>query len=679
MSQVSGSVPPIAPVRPVTTTLHGDTLVDQYAWLRDRDDPAVRDYLEAENLYAELRLPAAAFREALYSEMLARIKQTDLSVPFPDGDWYYYSRTEEGKQYPIHCRSRTPGGEEHVLLDVNLLALGKAFMALGAFAVSDDGRLLAFSTDETGFREYRLQVKDLDTGDLLPFEVPRTGSVAWAADGRTLFYTIEDDAKRQYRVYRHRVDDGSQALVYEEPDEAFNVAVQRTRSRAWLVLASGSHTTSEASVLSAHSPDGAWQLLAPRVPDREYEVDHRGEMFLLRINDTGRNFRVVEVPVADPSPERWREIVPHDPAVMLEGLDCFADHWVLWDRSAGLPGIRIARNSGEGLERVPFPEPVYEVHSAQNRQWDTTTLRFAYESLVTPPSVFDFDVRTKERVLRKQQEVLGGYDPARYRCERLHAVAEDGTWVPISLVRRTEVPVDGTAAMLLSGYGAYGIPYPVSFSSTRLSLLDRGVIFAIAHVRGGGELGKPWHDAGRLQRKPNTFTDFIAVADHLVAERYAARARLAIEGGSAGGLLIGAVLNRRPDLCRAAVLQVPFLDVLNTMLDTTLPLTVGEFEEWGNPRERADYRVMATYCPYTNLRPAAYPAMLVRTSLHDSQVMYWEPAKYVARLRTRRTDTEPLLLVTNMGAGHGGASGRYDRLRELALDYAFVLDAVAAT
>lgn len=677
LTSPSGVVPPIAARRPTEATRHGERLEDPYAWLREREDPAVRAYLEAENTYADAVLaPTKPLQETLYQEMLGRIKQTDLTVPYRDRGFLYYTRTEEGKQYPIHCRRQAdPEGPEQVLLDINAMAEGKSFMAVGAFAVSDDGHLLAYSTDETGYRDYRLQVKDLRTGADLGLMVEHANTVAWAADGRTLFYVVEDSAKRPYRAYRHALGTDRHDLVYEETDEAFGLGVGRTRSGQWLVLGAGSHTTSDAHVLPADQPEGRWQLFLPRVHEREYDLDHQGDRWLVRINDTGRHFRLVAAPVADPRPDGWVELLPHRADVMLESVDAFADFLVITERQEGLPRLRIMPRDGAPHD-VPFPEAVCEAYLGPNREYRTGMVRYHYQSLVTPTSVFDFDVTARTTTLRKQTEVLGGFDASRYESHRLFATSPDGTRIPVSLVARRDRPRDGTQPLHLIGYGSYGISYPIAFSSNRLSLLDRGFAVAIAHIRGGGELGKTWHDAGRMAVKQNTFSDFIAAAEHLVRERWTRADRLAIEGGSAGGLLMGAVVNQRPGLCAAVVSQVPFVDVINTMSDASLPLTVGEYEEWGNPGVAEQYAWMRAYDPYLNLRRGPYPAMLVRTAFNDSQVMYWEPAKYVARLRTLKTDTRPLLFLTNMGAGHGGASGRYDRLREIALDYAFLLTTV---
>jgi oligopeptidase B len=675
---------PIAPRRPHPTVIHGERLDDDYAWLRDKDDPAVRAYLEAENAYGEALLaPIKGLEQQLYEEMLGRIKQTDLSVPYRDGAYWYYSRTEEGKQYPLFCRKPDSlDAPETVLLDLNAMAEGHSFMALGVFEISDDGRLMAYSTDTTGYRQYTLVVQDLDTGAVVLGPIERAGAVAWAADNRTLFHAVEDHAKRFYQIWRRVIPNGAAAvipgeaegsLVYQEDDERFRVSVERTRSRAHVLLSIDSHTTSELRFLPAAVPESPWKLLAPRVAEREVEADHLGQGWLLRMNDTGRGFRVVQVPDDDPDKAPWAEVLPQRDDVMIEGIDAFAGHWVAWEREAGLVQIRVTHRSSGAARYVTFPEPVYDAYAGPNPEWEAGQLRYGYESPVTPSSVYDYDLSTGESTLLKRREVLGGFDPERYGCARLSVPAADGTPIPVSLVFRRDPPLPAPAPALLTGYGAYGIPYPVGFSSNRLSLLDRGVLVAFAHVRGGGELGKRWHDAGRMAHKMNSFTDFIAVAEALVREGRTAPGLMAIEGGSAGGLLMGAVTNFRPDLFQAVVAQVPFVDVINTMLDDSLPLTVGEFEEWGNPKILEQYRWIRPYCPYTNLAPKAYPTMLVRTSLNDSQVMYWEPAKYVARLRTLKTDANPLVFLTNMGAGHGGASGRYDRLREIALDYAFVL------
>ena len=676
---------------PVEHILHGDRRIDHYAWLRHKKSPEVLAYLEAENAYTDAVLkPTEDFQERLYQEMLGRIQQTDLSVPYRLRGYLYFTRTEEGKQYPYYYRRRDEeGAPEELLLDLNMLAEGHSFLGLDAFEVSNDNQLLAYSTDTTGFRQYSLHVRDLRTGESLPERMERVTSVAWAADNKTLFYTVEDETtKRSYRLYRHVLGSTDpDPLLYEEADERFHVEIELTRSGGYLLLTSASHTTSEVRFLRAIDPFGKFQLIAPREDNHEYYVEHhpgplRGvseATFLIRTNSGGRTFLLVTTPVLNPGKESWREMIPNRPEVMLAGVAAFKNHLVLFEREGGLPYLRIvdlasnARSLLDGSHRVEFSEPAYNASLSNNPEFEVSHVRFQYESFVTPRSVFDYGVGTRERVLRKQQPVLGGYDASQYVSERLHATAADATRVPISIVYRRDTPRNGSAPLLLYGYGSYGISMPVNFNSNRLSLLDRGVIFAIAHIRGGGELGKPWHDAGRMKQKQNTFSDFIACAEHLIEQHYTSSEKLAIQGGSAGGLLMGAVTNQYPDLFHVVISQVPFVDVLNTMLDASLPLTVGEYEEWGNPQIASDYFTIKKYCPYTNLVQKAYPAMLLKTALNDSQVMYWEPAKYVAKLRTLKTDSNSLLLKINMGAGHGGASGRYDYLREIALDYAFLL------
>ncbi len=668
------SGPPVARREPVSLTLHGDTRVDEYRWLQEKTAPEVTAYLEAENAYARALLAdTEALQECLYREMVGRIQETDVSAPYPRGEFLYYSRTEEGKQYAVHCRKPAVGEDsEEILLDLNALSVGHPFLGLGAYEVSDDGRLLAYSLDFTGFRQYTLFVKHLGTGEVGPEAIPCANSVAWAADNRTLFYVNEDGAKRPYRLHRHDTEMHECRLIREETDERFRLAVQRTRSGEYLLCSASSLTADEVSYLPAAAATDDFRTIAPREPDHEYDVAHRGDRFYIRTNSGGRNFRVVTAPVASPERGSWKELVPHDAAVMRERLELFAGHLVLHERENGLPHLRVLDLETEAAHRVSFTEPVYEVNPEENHIFGTGAYRFAYSSLTTPRSVYDYDLRSRERRIVKQDPVPG-YDAAGYCTERRWATAPDGVRIPISLVYRADRRTSEPQPLYLIGYGSYGYSYPVGFQSTRVSLLDRGVSIAIAHIRGGGELGKPWHDDGRMLRKPNTFTDFIAAAEYLIAQGFTTSEQLVIQGGSAGGLLMGAVVNLRPELFRAVVSLVPFVDVLNTMSDPSLPLTVGEYEEWGNPQLPEQYACMRSYCPYTNLRRSVFPALLVRTSFHDSQVMYWEPAKYVARLRTLKEDGSPLLFLTNMAGGHGGSSGRYDRLREIALDYAFVL------
>jgi oligopeptidase B len=680
--------PPTAQKHSTQTRLHGVTLSDDYAWLREKDNPEVTAYLEAENTYAEAQMaPLASLRGEIYHEMLSHVKQTDISVAYRDGAWWYYTRTEEGLQYAIHCRKRGgasgPDAEarEEVILDGNLLGRDVPFFAIGDTDITDDGRWLAYSTDTKGFRQYTLHIKDLETGETLPGEVERVGSLAWAADHRTLFYTVEDDQqKRQYRLYRHTLGTAhtEDKLLYQDDDERFNLGVGRTRDGQFLLFEAASHTTTECHVLPADQPAGKFALIAPREDEHEYYVDHRKGHWFIRTNDRGRNFRLVIAAEATPGREHWTELIHHRDDIMLEEIDLFADFFVTCEREDGLPRLRLWSFSGDGAAAAPadeiaFPEPAYSAHPHINRIFETKTFRYSYQSLVTPSSVYEHDVETGASTLLKQLEIPGGFDRTLYASERVHAKAPDGVEVPISIVYRKDKREPGRNPLYVYGYGSYGYSLPLGFNSNRLSLLDRGVVMAYAHIRGGGDLGKPWHDAGKMLVKRNTFTDFIAAVEHLTANGYGDPQRVAIEGGSAGGLLMGAVTNMRPELFRAVVSHVPFVDVMNTMLDASLPLTVPEYEEWGDPNEEEYFRYMLSYSPYDNLKAGSHPPMLVKTSLHDSQVMYWEPAKYVAKLRTLKTDANPLLLVTNMQAGHGGASGRYDYLKEIALDYAFVL------
>ena len=670
--------PPVAKKVPHVTEVNGHRMVDNYFWLRDKPNPEVRAYLEAENAYTDAVMkPTEAFQKKLYGEMLGRIKETDVEVPYREGDYFYYTRTEAGKQYGIRCRRKgSMEAAEEVVLDVNEMATGLAFMSVNEYAVSPDGNLLAYSYDNTGFRQYQLAVKDLRTGKTLVDHAERVGSVVWANDNKTIFYTQEDAvSKRQYRLYRHAVGTtGEDALVYEEKDERFDVYAGKTRSDAYIFLFCASHTTSEARYIPANQPMAEFKVVEPRKQDVQYYPDHNGEFFYIRVNDTGRNFRLVKAPVGDPGKKNWTEVVAQDPNVMLTHLEMFKNFYVLMEREHGLPQIQVTDLRSGATHRIQFPEPAYLSHGYVNRVYDTTEFRYAYESPITPPSVFAYDMEKGTSTLLKQKEVPGGYDRTKYVVEQIYAPAADGVKIPISVVHRKDAKLDGNEGLYLYGYGSYGFSIDASFNPNWFSLVDRGVTVAVAHIRGGGEMGKAWHDAGRMMNKKNTFTDFIACAEYLVGHGYGSKDRLVIEGRSAGGLLMGAVLNMRPDLFKAAVVGVPFVDVMNTMLDETLPLTVGEFEEWGNPKEKAAFDYMITYSPYDNVEAKNYPDMLVKTSFNDSQVMYWEPAKYVAKMRATRTDHNTLILKTNLSpAGHGGASGRYDRLHESAFDYAYIL------
>ena len=668
--------PPMAEKKTKTTNIHGETLVDDYFWLREKTNPAVMEHLQAENSYAETVMkPTAALQEKLYNEMVSHIKETDTNVPYRRGDYFYYTRTEKGKQYPIFCRKKgSTEAAEDIVLDVNELAKGQKFMSIGAFNPSDDGNLLAYSTDNTGYRQYVLQIKDLRTGQILPERVERINNVAWSTDNKTIFYVTEDAVtKRNDKFFRHVLGTDKYDLIYDEKDELFDIATGRTRDKAMIVLQIFSKTSTEARYIPADKPDAPLKVVLARQPDHEYDLDHRGGLFYIRTNKGAKNFRIVTAPVSDPSEANWKEFVAHRPAVKVEDISLFADHAVLSEWENGLQQLEILNFKTNKRHRIEFPEPVYAAGLGPNAEFNTSIVRYNYNSMVTPNSVFDYDMNTGKSTLLKQQEVPGGFDRTNYKAERVFATASDGTKIPMSVVYRKGVKLDGSAPLLLYGYGSYGASIPPTFSSSRLSLLDRGVIFAIGHIRGGGELGEEWREAGRMMKKMNTFTDFIACAETLVKQKYTSSDRLVIQGGSAGGLLMGAVSNMRPDLFKAVVSQVPFVDVLNTMLDASLPLTTSEYIEWGNPNEKPAYEYMKKYSPYDNVGKKNYPATLVKVSVNDSQVPYWEGAKLVAKMRTMKTDSNPLLLKVNFGAGHGGASGRYDALREVAFDYAFML------
>ena len=673
------AAPPVAKKVHTENRINGGDLVDDYAWLRNKSNPEVAQYLEAENAYADgVMKPTEALQQKLYEEMISHIKETDINVPYKEGEYFYNSRWEKGQQYPIFVRHKgSLEAAEAITIDMNELAKGEKFMALGAYDPSDDSNLLAYTTDDTGFRQYRLHVRDLRTGKDLPDTAERVGSIAWGNDSQTLFYTVEDNqTKRQYRLYRHKVgaDSAKDELVYEEKDERFTIGVEKSRSGKYLFLGIGSHTTSEMRYLDASTPMGEWKSIAPRQQDVEYYADHLGDRFYIRTNDKGRNFRLVSAPVSAPGKENWKEVMSVRGDVMLSDFEPFQDFYVLVERENGLPELTIVSLATGEKKRITYPDPVYTVAPQVNREYKAKMFRYSYQSLGTPPSVFDYDVEKHSSTLLKQTEVPGGYDASKYKTERAWAVAKDGAKIPISIIYRKDLKkADGSNPIYVYGYGSYGINVPDTFSAARISLLDRGVVMAYVHIRGGGEMGKAWHDAGRMMNKMNTFTDFIACSEYLVANKYGARDKIAIEGGSAGGLLMGAVTNLRPDLFKVVVSHVPFVDVMNTMLDASLPLTVGEYEEWGNPNEKKAYDYMLQYSPYDNLKKTAYPAILVKTSFNDSQVMYWEPAKYTAKLRTLKTDSNVLLLKTNMAAGHGGSSGRYDRFKEVAFDYAFML------
>jgi oligopeptidase B len=675
---------PVAPRKTHQDVHLGETVSDDYFWLRDKSDADVVRYLEAENDYTRRQTTELQpFVDQLYGEMLARLKQTDLSVPVRRGEFFYYSRTEEGKQYPIHCRRKgSVEAPEEIILDQNILAQGHRFIEVTSSVVSDDGNLLAYLVDFTGFRQYRLQIKDLRTGENLNDTAERVTSVDWAADHRTLFLTTEDETtKRSDRLWRHRLGDSKQELVYHEEDELFDISLEKSRDRAYLFLHIASKDTTEVHFLPSRQPDAGFEVFLPREKNHRYYVDHRLELFYVRTNREAKDFRVVTVASeGDRSPGAWKTFVEHRPGTLIEGVDLFRDFAVLVEKSEALTQLRFFGFASEQWTEPTFSEPVHAISPAETPEFNATRYRYTYQSFTTPLSIFDYDPQSGSSTLLKQQEVLGEYDPSVYTSERLWATAVDGTRIPISIVSRKGRVQDGQSPLLLYGYGSYGIGLSATFSLTRLSLLDRGMSYAIAHIRGGDELGERWREDGMLMKKKNTFQDFIDCAEYLIADGWTSPERLAIEGGSAGGLLMGAVTNMRPDLFRAVHLAVPFVDVINTMLDATLPLTVGEYLEWGNPNEKPAYEYMKSYSPYDNLERKPYPAMLVTTSFHDSQVMYWEPAKYVAKLRTLRTDSNSFLLKIKMEpSGHGGASGRYDRLKDTAFEYAWILRQVGVS
>ncbi len=670
--------PPVAQKQPEVLVLHGDERVDDYFWMRDANDPNVIAYLEAENAYTRAMIQhTEALQASLYDEMLARIKETDLSVPYRKGDYYYYSRTEEGKAYPIYCRKKgSLDAPEEVLLDQNKLAEGYEFLSLGLFQVSPTHQLLAYSVDTSGAEQYTIFFLDLTTFQLYPESLAETYySFAWGNDNRSVFYTKVDSTNRPFQLWRHTLgsNPADDVLVYEEPDEAYFLSVGKTRSEAYILMSLGSKITSEVHYLDANNPTDSFQVIHPRSSGMEYKVEHHSDYFYIVTNDEAINFKLMKTPVASPSKQNWQTVIPHRDDVMLSGVSAFADHLVISERKAGLPILRVQKLSSDETYTITFPEPTYAIWEGNNPEFNTTTLRFNYTSLITPSSVFDYDMETHQRELKKETEVLG-YDRTQYQSEWIMATASDATQIPISLVYKQGIQKDGKNPLLLTGYGSYGASYPASFSSNRLSLLDRGVVIAIAHIRGGGEMGRKWYEDGKFLNKENTFTDFIACAEHLITQKWTSSDRLAISGGSAGGLLMGAVLNMRPELFKLAIANVPFVDVVTTILDTSLPLSALEWEEWGNPNDKTYYDYMKFYSPYDNVKLQDYPHILITAGLNDSRVKYWEPAKWTAKLRELKTDNNILLLKTNMGAGHGGASGRYERLKETAFEYAFLLD-----
>ncbi|HEY6291952.1 MAG TPA: S9 family peptidase [Terriglobia bacterium] len=675
--------PPVAPVIEHRETRHGTTVVDNYFWLREKSNPEVIKYLEAENAYTQAMTQGLKpFEDALYNEMLSHIKQTDLSVPVRRDDYYYYSRTEEGKQYPIQCRKRgSVEGKEEVLLDLNELGQGKKFVGLGAFVVSDDQNLLAYTLDYVGYRQFSLHVKDLRTGVTLADTMERVDGVAWAADNRTLFLTTEDAVtKRANQAWRHTLGEKDSELLYEEKDETFRVSIDKTRDKRYLLLSALSTDTTEFRYLKADEPQSQFSVLLPREKQHRYFLDHRENLFYIRSDKGAKNFQVFTAPESDPDPRNWKVFIAHRPDVLVQDIDLFRNFAVSFEKSEALNQMRIYDFRSGKWSAISFPEPVYAAFPGDTPGYTSITYRYSYQSLITPPSVFDYDTVTGKSSLLKQQEVPGGYDPSQYVSERRWVTARDGVKVPLSVVYKKGFERDGTRPLLLYAYGSYGFGMPAAFSSSRLVLLDRGLPFVIAHIRGGDDMGEQWHDDGKLMNKKNTFNDFVDCAEYLITEKWTSKAGLLIEGGSAGGLLMGAVVNMRPDLFKAVHLAVPFLDVMNDMMDPSLPLTTTDYPEWGNPNDQAAYDYMLSYSPYDNLHQAAYPPMLLTESLNDSQVAYWESAKFVAKARTLNTNNNLILLKMKLDpAGHGGASGRYDQLRDRAFECAWLLSQVGIT
>lgn len=678
--------PPVAKKEPKVLKIHGYEITDNYAWLRDRNDkknPEVIKYLEDENAYTDSFMnPHKPFVENLYKEMLGRIKQTDSSVPYKLGNYWYFNKTEEGKQYPVYFRSKTKDGKDaEILLDQNAMAEGFKYFAIGDFEVSDDGNFLAYSTDTTGYRQYTLQIKDLRTGKILPDKIERVTSVEWSNDGKYLFVVQEDaETKRSDKFWRHTLGTDKTELLFEEKDPLFNIGVGRSRDKKMLMLGSQAKTSSEYRYLSAATPTGEWKVITPRREGHEYNADFNNGEFYIRTNKGAENFKIVRAPLADPSEKSWTDFVAHNPAVKVDGIDFFKDFAVVSEVENGLEYLRVMDlKTKRAASRIATPEEVYTMGMSANPEYDTPVIRFNYASMITPNSTYEYNLKTRKSELIKQQEIPSGYDKSQYETKRLWAVARDGVKVPISIVWKKGTKLDGSAPMLLYAYGSYGFSMTPNFSTARLSLLDRGMIYAIAHIRGGSELGEKWRQDGRMFKKLNTFYDFVDSAKWLHANKYSSADRTVIQGGSAGGLLMGGVVNMSPETFKAAIVQVPFVDVMNTMLDASLPLTTEEWIEWGNPNEKEAWDYMIKYSPYENIKAQKYPNMLVEVSLNDSQVPYWEGAKFVARVREVKTDNNVVMLKTNMGAGHGGSSGRYDRLKEIAFEYAYALTQVGIT
>ncbi len=659
-------------------TTNNHTRIDNYYWLNDRKNPEVIDYLNAENSYTKSVMKnTEALQGKIYDEIVGRIKQTDVSVPYNYNGYSYYTKVEKGKEYPIFCRKKlSPTGNEQVFLNGNSMAEGHPYFHFGDWDFSTNNQLLAYSIDVVSRRKYDIYFKDVKTGKLIDSIIPNTtGTVVWANDNSTVYYEVKDETLRSYRIYKHKIGTSiaDDALVYEEGDPTFDVEVYKTKSEKYIIISSESTLSTECRILNADNPDGKFRMFQPRLPDVEYSIVHYDNKFLVLTNYKAINFRLMEVDADNTNIENWKEIIPARDGIMVEEVDIFKDFFVVTERASGLLKFRVF-NLKEGTNHyVNFNEDDYYIETSANPEYDTQNFRYRYTSLSTPLTIYDFNMVTVKQKMLKQQEVVGGYNPSDYVTERRYATTRDGVKVPISIVFKKGFKLDGKAPLLLYGYGSYGYSIESTFASSRLSLLDRGFVYAVAHIRGGEELGRQWYDDGKMLKKKNTFYDFIDCGEYLVSKNYTSRKTMFALGGSAGGLLIGAVVNLRPDLFKGVIAAVPFVDVVTTMLDESIPLTTSEYDEWGNPNEDNYYNYMLSYSPYDQVEEKSYPAMLVTTGLHDSQVQYWEPAKWVAKLREVKTDDNPLLLQTNMDFGHGGASGRFEQYKETALEYAFML------
>lgn len=669
---------PIAKKIPKELTIHNNTRVDNYYWLNERENPEVIEYLNAENAYTkEVMKETEPLQETLYNEIISRIKQNDESVPYDYKGYSYSVKFEENKEYPIHCRKQlSANNKEHIFLDCNKMAEGFAFFQLGDYEFSPNDKVLAYSTDTVSRRQYNIFFRDVNTNELIDEIIPNTtGNIVWANDNRTVFYETKDETLRSYRIYKHKIGSpvSSDVLVYEENDPTFDVSVYNTKSDKYIIISSNSTLTSECRILDANNPDGEFKIFQPRKEGIEYGVSHQNGRFLIITNYQAINFQLMECDEENTSIDNWKEIIPARDNVLVEDLDVYKDFYVVSERENGLTKFRVCNVKNNSEYYVHFDEEDYFASAGTNPDYNSTILRYNFSSLKTPVTVYDYSLVTKKQELMKQQEVVGGYNADDYITERRYATARDGIEVPISLVYKKGTKLDGSSPLLLYGYGSYGYTLESVFRSSRLSLIDRGFIYAVAHIRGGEELGRQWYDNGKMLKKKNTFFDFIDCGEYLVNKNYTSSDKLFALGGSAGGLLVGAVINYRPDLFKGVIAAVPFVDVVTTMLDESIPLTTGEYDEWGNPNEKEYYEYMLSYSPYDQVVAKDYPALLVTTGLHDSQVQYWEPAKWVAKLRDMKTDSNPLLLQTNMDFGHGGASGRFEQYKETALEYAFLL------